>query len=184
MPELQHEDCPSFDLLEWDTQPMDSPDFSPPAVDTPGAVRWRSQLLRLRRLRDPAWHGHAGLHRQSALSFMLEHLNKTVILTGSMIPLAAPVSDAKRNVHHKPPLRSQPGHPRGVCVLQQPAAEGLPQRASWTRSRVNAFDSPNYPPLATMGTSILVNRALIRLRTLDAASPSPPAYTPPSPASS
>ena len=27
---------------------------------------------------------------------------------------------------------------------------------------VNAFDSPNYPPLATMGTSILVNRALIR----------------------
>jgi L-asparaginase/Glu-tRNA(Gln) amidotransferase subunit D len=34
----------------------------------------------------------------SALSFMLEHLGKAVILTGAMIPLSAPVSDAKRNL--------------------------------------------------------------------------------------
>ena len=34
----------------------------------------------------------------SALSFMLENLGKAVIITGAMIPLAFPVSDAKRNL--------------------------------------------------------------------------------------
>src|ERR1700694_5955598 len=34
----------------------------------------------------------------SALSFMCENLGKAIVLTGSMIPLSAPVSDAKRNL--------------------------------------------------------------------------------------
>lgn len=34
----------------------------------------------------------------SALSFMLENLGKCIVLTGAMIPLAYPVTDAKRNL--------------------------------------------------------------------------------------
>jgi hypothetical protein len=34
----------------------------------------------------------------SALSYMLENLGKTVVLTGAMSPLEAPISDAKRNL--------------------------------------------------------------------------------------
>ena len=34
----------------------------------------------------------------SALSFLLENLGKTVVITGSMVPLAESYNDARRNV--------------------------------------------------------------------------------------
>ena len=158
MPELQHEDCPAFQLLEWPT-PMDSSDFSP--------HHW----IRLAQQVESNYYDYDGFvilhgtdtlaYTASALSFMLEHLNKTVILTGSMIPLAAPVSDAKRNVIISLLSAVNLDIPE-VCVF----FNNLLLRGNRARKldpfSVNAFDSPNYPPLATMGTSILVNRSLIR----------------------
>ena len=158
MPELQHDDCPLFHLLEWDT-PMDSSDFSP--------LQWTT-LARQIEAHYYDFDGFCVLHgtdtlayTASALSFMLEHLNKTVILTGSMIPLAAPVSDAKRNVIISLLSAVNLDIPE-VCVFFNNLLLRGNRAKKLDPFSVNAFDSPNYPPLATMGTSIIVNRTLIR----------------------
>ena len=157
MPELQHSDCPSFDLLEW-PQPMDSSDFSP--------SDWAT-LARQVEQHYLDYDGFVILHgtdtlayTASALSFMLSDLSKSVILTGSMIPLAAPVSDAKRNLIISLLCAANLDIPE-VCIF----FNNLLLRGNRARKldpySVNAFDSPNYPPLATMGTSIVVNRAVL-----------------------
>ena len=157
MPELQHSDCPSFDLLEW-AKPMDSSDFSP--------AEWVT-LAREIELHYLDYDGFVILHgtdtlayTASALSFMLSDLSKSVILTGSMIPLAAPVSDAKRNLIISLLCAANLDLPE-VCIF----FNNLLLRGNRARKldpySVNAFDSPNYPPLATMGTSIVVNRAVL-----------------------
>ena len=157
MPELQHSDCPSFDLLEW-PQPMDSSDFS-----TADWVTLARQVERHYFDYDGfvVLHGTDTLaYTASALSFMLCDLSKSVVLTGSMIPLAAPVSDAKRNLIVSLLCSVNLDIPE-VCIF----FNNLLTRGNRARKldpySVNAFDSPNYPPLATMGTSIVVNRAVL-----------------------
>ena len=158
MPELQHEDCPSFQLLEW-PHPIDSSDFSP--------THWRLLAAQVEQ-HYYDFDGFVVLHgtdtlayTASALSFMLEHLNKTLILTGSMIPLAAPVSDAKRNLIISLLCAVNLDIPE-VCVFFNNALLRGNRAKKLDPFSVSAFDSPNYPPLATMGTSIIVNRTLIR----------------------
>lgn len=97
----------------------------------------------------------------SALSFMLENLGKTVILTGSQIPLSQSGNDGVENLlgaltiagHYELPevglfFRSQLY--RGNRV-QKVDAFGL-----------QAFDSGNFGPIATVGTHIQVNWDMIR----------------------
>ena len=158
MPELQHDDCPSFTLLEWAT-PIDSSDFSP--------HHW----LTLAQQVEQHYYDYDGFvilhgtdtlaYTASALSFLLEHLSKTVILTGSMIPLAAPVSDAKRNLTISLLSAVNLDLPE-VCVFFNNRLLRGNRAKKLDPFSVSAFDSPNYPPLATMGTSIIVNRTLIR----------------------
>ena len=102
----------------------------------------------------------------SALSFMLEGLNKPVILTGAQLPIGAPRTDARENF---------------ITALEIAAAvdQGLPiipevciyfnslllrgNRATKQESvQFNAFSSENYPHLATAGVSIDYNRPYIR----------------------
>ena len=158
MPELLHEDCPSFHLLEWPT-PIDSSDFSP--------HHWRT-LAQQVELHYYDYDGFVILHgtdtlayTASALSFMLEQLNKTIVITGSMIPLAAPVSDAKRNLIISLLSAVNLDIPE-VCVFFNNRLLRGNRAKKLDPFSVSAFDSPNYPPLATMGTSIIVNRTLIR----------------------
>ena len=156
MPELHHEDVPAFSLLEWET-PMDSSDFTP--------LQWRllaQQVLTHYYEYDGfvILHGTDTLaYTASALSFMLENLSKTVILTGSMIPLAAPVSDARRNIIVSLLSAVNLDIPE-VCIF----FNNLLLRGNRSRKldpfSVAAFDSPNCAPLATMGTAIIVNRAI------------------------
>jgi L-asparaginase len=89
----------------------------------------------------------------SALSFMLENLNKPVILTGSQIPLSEVRNDAIDNIitslwlsAHKPITE--------VCIyFNQHLLRG--NRAQKVSSVLfNAFDSPNYPHLASIGIDI------------------------------
>lgn len=96
----------------------------------------------------------------SALSFMLQGLRKPVILTGSQIPLEAARSDAAQNL---------------VGALQLAAADALNEVAIYFNQRLlrgnrssklstealNAFDSPNYPPLAQVGIDIHWNRSAL-----------------------
>lgn len=93
--EFHHPDVPTYDVLEWST-PLDSSDFSPAC--------WVTLAEQIEQ-HYYDYDGFVILHgtdtmayTASALSFMLENLGKAVIITGAMIPMAFPVSDAKRNL--------------------------------------------------------------------------------------
>lgn len=96
----------------------------------------------------------------SALSFMLENLDKPVILTGSQIPLSEVRNDAIDNVitslwlcAHQP-LKE-------VCVYfnQHLLRGNRSQKVS--AEQFNAFDSPNYPHLAAIGIAIKLHYELL-----------------------
>jgi L-asparaginase len=91
---------------------------------------------------------------------MLENLDKPVILTGSQIPLSEVRNDALDNIVTSLWLAAhQPI--KEVCVYfnQRLLRGNRTQKVS--ANRFNAFDSPNFPHLATIGTAIELNQDLL-----------------------
>jgi L-asparaginase len=89
----------------------------------------------------------------SILSFMLEHLGKPVIITGSQIPLSEVRNDAMDNVITSLWLCAhEPIHEVCIYFNQQLLRGNRTQKIS--TEQFNAFDSPNYPHLATIGINI------------------------------
>jgi len=92
----------------------------------------------------------------SALSFMLENLGKTVILTGSQIPIGEARSDAIDNVLGALTLAGHFQIPE-VCLY---FANRL-MRGNRTRkvdaSGFAAFQSANFPPLADVGIDVRID---------------------------
>jgi len=96
----------------------------------------------------------------SALSFMLENLSKPVILTGSQIPLSEVRNDAIDNVITSLWLCAhQPINEVCIYFNQNLLRGNRAQKIS--AQRFNAFDSPNYPHLASIGISIEVHLNLL-----------------------
>ncbi|OCH98987.1 L-asparaginase 1 [Legionella jamestowniensis] len=96
----------------------------------------------------------------SALSFMLENLGKPVIVTGSQIPLSEVRNDALDNIITSLWLCArQPIYEVCVYFNQQLLRGNRSQKVS--AQRFNAFESPNYPPLANIGISIELHRELM-----------------------
>lgn len=89
----------------------------------------------------------------SALSFMLEYLAKPVILTGSQIPLSEVRNDAIDNVITSLWLCAhQPINEVCIYFNQHLLRGNRTQKVS--AQRFDAFDSPNYPHLASIGIRI------------------------------
>jgi L-asparaginase len=96
----------------------------------------------------------------AALSFMLQGLRKPVILTGAQIPLSVARSDGLHNL---------------VAALQMAASDELAEVAiqfgphllrgnratKRSTTALDAFDSPNYPPLAEIGIDVQWNEAAL-----------------------
>ncbi|HRD69862.1 MAG TPA: asparaginase [Legionella sp.] len=96
----------------------------------------------------------------SALSFMLEHLGKPVIVTGSQIPLSEVRNDAIDNVITSLWLCAhQPINEVCIYFNQQLLRGNRTQKVS--AQRFNAFDSPNYPHLASIGIHIQLHQHLL-----------------------
>ncbi len=96
----------------------------------------------------------------AALSFMLEHLGKPVILTGSQIPLSEVRNDAVENVITSLWIAAhQPINEVCVYFNQRLMRGNRTQKIS--AHRFNAFDSPNFPHLASVGIDIELNKALL-----------------------
>lgn len=102
----------------------------------------------------------------SALSFMLENLSKPVILTGSQLPLNILRTDGRENLLTSveiaaAKLNGKPVVPE-VCIY----FEFKLYRGNRTKKRsaenFNAFESPDYPPLAEAGIRITYNSSSIR----------------------
>lgn len=95
----------------------------------------------------------------SALSFMLENLNKPVILTGSQLPIGVLRTDGKENLITSIEIAAAK-YPDGRAVVPEVCIffENLLLRGNRTTKvnaeNFNAFRSFNYPPLATVGIHI------------------------------
>ena len=89
----------------------------------------------------------------SALSFMLEGLNKAVILTGSQIPIGARRSDAKENLITAVEIATS-GKVNEVCVFFEDKLYKGSRTVKVNTEHFEAFESPNYPILAEAGVNI------------------------------
>ncbi|MDX1472019.1 MAG: asparaginase [Flavobacteriaceae bacterium] len=101
----------------------------------------------------------------SALSFMLENLDKPVIVTGSQLPIGDLRTDAKENLitaiqmaslqHYGKPLIREVG-----LYFEYKLYRGN-RTTKISAEHFEAFDSPNYPPLAESGVNLEVNKNLL-----------------------
>lgn len=92
----------------------------------------------------------------SALSFMMEHLGKAVVITGSQIPLYESRSDGRDNFLGALILAGNYTIPEVTVYFGHKLFRG--NRVTKVSSdSLNAFDSPNLAPLATMGINIQVD---------------------------
>lgn len=96
----------------------------------------------------------------SALSFMLENLGKPVIVTGSQIPLSEVRNDAVDNIITSLWLAAhQPINEVCIYFNQHLLRGNRAQKIS--AQRFNAFDSPNFPHLASIGITIELHQNLL-----------------------
>ena len=89
----------------------------------------------------------------SALSFMLENLGKTVVFTGSQIPFCEVYNDARRNLLVSIIFAITDDFPE-VCICFNDRLMRANRTVKVNSVGLNAFDSPNFPPLATLGAFI------------------------------
>ena len=96
----------------------------------------------------------------SALSYMLENLNKPVIITGSQLPIGEVRTDGEENLITALQIaaaRDKDGGPmvREVAILFDNDLLRGNRSTKHSADNFKAFKSNNYPPLATIGLGIV-----------------------------
>ena len=89
----------------------------------------------------------------SALSFMLEGLDKPVVFTGAQIPLCELRSDGRDNLINSIIIAGE-GEVREVCVYFGGRLLRANRSTKISSEELQAFDSPDYPHLAEVGIDI------------------------------
>ena len=101
-----------------------------------------------------------------ALSFMFEGLQKPIVITGSQLPVGVLRTDAVENIVSAFEFAALAEEDESA-VIQEVAIyfeyEPLRGNRAYKRSsnEFNAFSSPNYPPLASSGVRLSVNKELL-----------------------
>jgi L-asparaginase len=101
----------------------------------------------------------------SALSFMLENLDKPVVLTGSQLPIGIIRTDGKENLitaieiagakeKNKPVITE-------VCIYFEYKLYRGNRTFKYNSQHFDAFKSPNYPSLAEAGVNISYNKTAL-----------------------
>ena len=97
----------------------------------------------------------------SALSFMLEHLNKPVIFTGSQLPIGDLRTDAKENLITAIQIASlrENNSPKitEVCLYFEYKLYRANRTTKVNAEHFEAFTSLNYPPLGESGVHLKIN---------------------------
>jgi len=98
----------------------------------------------------------------SILSFMLEGLQKPVILSGSQLPIGEIRTDARENMMTALEIASAKENSRSiiqeVCILFDNKLFRGNRSFKYNSAKFEAFRSPNYPVLAEAGIHINYNR--------------------------
>lgn len=101
----------------------------------------------------------------SALSFLLEHLRKPVIFTGSQLPIGMIRTDGKGNLITALEIAAAKEYGEAmvpeVCIFFENTLWRGNRTTKKNAELFNAFGSYNYSPLATAGVHIRYNRSII-----------------------
>ena len=98
----------------------------------------------------------------SAISFMLENLDKAVILTGSQIPIQERRSDAKENLITSVEIALS-GKVNEVCIYFEDQLYRGNRTVKVNAEHFEAFCSPNLPVLAEVGVNIKYKNSLTKV---------------------
>ncbi len=96
----------------------------------------------------------------SALAFMLQGISKPVILTGSQIPLCEVRSDGWDNLITAMMLAAHHRIPEVCLYFGSQLLRGC-RAVKVNSSGLQAFDSPNFPPLGRAGITLQINPSLL-----------------------
>lgn len=157
LPALSHDDMPAYTIKEYhpllDSSNMTVDHWNRLAHDLATQYEHFDGFV--------IFHGTDTMaYTASALSFMLENLHKPVILTGSQIPLSEVRNDAVDNIVTSLWLCAhQPINEVCIYFNQHLLRGNRAQKIS--AEHFNAFDSPNFPHLATIGISIELHHHLL-----------------------
>lgn len=158
MPELKHASMPSYTIHDY--QPLlDSSNMTPAewlkiAHDIAGHYRDYDGFIVL--------HGTDTMaYTASALPFMLHGLGKPVIITGSQIPLSEVRNDARENLITSLLIAANHDVPEVCLYFGGKLLRGC-RSTKVSADGFAAFDSPNFPPLGTVGIDIEINPDLVR----------------------
>ncbi|RZJ29779.1 MAG: asparaginase [Flavobacterium sp.] len=157
IPELKQLDC-DIETISFDN-PIDSSNMNP--------EKW-VQIAEMVESNYEKFDGFVILHGSdtmsysaSALSFMLENLDKPVVFTGSQLPIGDLRTDAKENLITAIQIASlrQKDKPvvNEVCLYFEYKLYRGNRTTKINAEHFNAFTSPNYPPLAESGVHLKVN---------------------------
>ncbi len=157
LPELASPDMPAFEIHEYDNL-IDSSNITP--------EDWY-RISQDIESRFDEFDGFVVLHgtdtmayTASALSFMLEDLSKPVIVTGSQIPWSQIRTDARDNLITSLLLAGNYDIPEVGLYFHNRLYRGNRAR-KLDASGFHAFQSPNFPAIAEVGTKITVNEELL-----------------------
>jgi len=155
MPELQAKHMPEYDVKEYDpvidSSEMEPTDWANIAEDISSNYYEYDGFVVIMGTDTMAYCA-------SALSFMMENLGKPVVLTGSMIPFAVVYNDARRNLIVSLLIASNFDIPE-VCIFFNNKLLRGNRSCKLNSMSLDAFDSPNYPPLATLGVGLKLGNA-------------------------
>lgn len=102
----------------------------------------------------------------SALSFMLENLRKPVILTGSQLPIGLLRTDGRENLITAIEIAASKENGLAlvpeVCIFFDNELTRGNRTTKYSAEHFDAFNSPNYPPLAEVGLHLKFNYNIIR----------------------
>ncbi len=102
----------------------------------------------------------------SALSFMIENLRKPVIFTGSQLPIGQIRTDGKENLITSIQIAADKKDGESivqeVCIFFQSKLFRGNRARKFNAEYFDAFQSPNYPPLAEVGIDIKYNFFALR----------------------
>lgn len=102
----------------------------------------------------------------SALSFLLQDIQKSVVFTGSQLPIGMVRTDGKENLITSIEIAAEKENGRAivpeVCIFFESTLWRANRTTKKNAELFNAFGSYNYPPLGTAGVHIRYNRIAIR----------------------
>jgi L-asparaginase len=158
MPELRHPSMPSYRIHEYDPL-LDSSNMTP--------AEWVKIARDIASVYDH-YDGFVVLHgtdtmayTTSALPFLLSGLAKPVIVTGSQIPLCEVRNDGRENLITSLLIAASHDVPEVCLYFGGKLLRGC-RATKVSADGFAAFDSPNVPPLGTVGVDIEINRDLVR----------------------